>query len=99
MEWGVYCENFVMIGLTVDAGDHLQKRAAIPLAPCMCTWSRNFILALVFGSKNITWDGTWNNATIDSYRGKSIVILALVFIEKGTLYNQVCYGRIVYKIL
>ncbi len=25
-----------MIGLTVDAGDHFKKRAAIPLAPCMC---------------------------------------------------------------
>jgi hypothetical protein len=24
-----------MIGLTVDAGDHFKKRAAIPLAPCM----------------------------------------------------------------
>ncbi len=23
-----------MIGQTVDAGDHLEKRAAIPLAPC-----------------------------------------------------------------
>jgi hypothetical protein len=31
---GAYCENFVMIGLTVDAGDHFKKRAAIPLAPC-----------------------------------------------------------------
>jgi hypothetical protein len=25
---------FVMIGQTVDAGDHFKKRAAIPLAPC-----------------------------------------------------------------
>ncbi len=33
MEWRVYCENFVMIGQTVDAGDHFKKRAAIPLAP------------------------------------------------------------------
>jgi hypothetical protein len=24
-----------MIGLTVDAGDHFKKRAAIPLAPCI----------------------------------------------------------------
>jgi hypothetical protein len=23
-----------MIGLTVEAGDHFKKRAAIPLAPC-----------------------------------------------------------------
>jgi hypothetical protein len=36
VEWGVYCENFVMIGLTVDSGDHFKNRAAIPLAPC--TW-------------------------------------------------------------
>ncbi len=34
VEWGVYCENFVMIGLTVDA-DHFKNRAAIPLAPCI----------------------------------------------------------------
>jgi hypothetical protein len=34
VEWGVYCENFDMIGLTVDAGDHFKNRAAIPLAPC-----------------------------------------------------------------
>jgi hypothetical protein len=24
-----------MIGITVDAGDHFKKRAAIPLAPCI----------------------------------------------------------------
>ncbi len=36
MEWGVYCENFVMIGLTADAGDHFKNRATIPLAPCIC---------------------------------------------------------------
>ncbi len=34
VEWGVYCENFVVIGLTADAGDHFKNRAAIPLAPC-----------------------------------------------------------------
>ncbi len=32
---GVYCENFVMIGLTADAGDHFKNRASIPLAPCI----------------------------------------------------------------
>ena len=35
VEWGVYCENFVMIGLTADAGDNFKKRASIPLVPCM----------------------------------------------------------------
>ncbi len=33
MEWGIYCENFVMIGLTADAGDHFKNRAAIFLVP------------------------------------------------------------------
>jgi hypothetical protein len=37
VECGVYCENFVMIGLTADAGDNFKKRASIPLAPCMCS--------------------------------------------------------------
>jgi hypothetical protein len=36
VECGVYCENFVMIGLTADAGDTFKKRASIPLAPCIC---------------------------------------------------------------
>ncbi len=31
MEWGVYCENFVMIGLTADAGDNFKNRASIPV--------------------------------------------------------------------
>ncbi len=34
VEWGLYCENFVMIGLTADAGGHFKNRATIPLAPC-----------------------------------------------------------------
>ncbi len=33
---GVYCENFVMIGLTADAGDNFKNQAPIPFAPCMC---------------------------------------------------------------
>jgi hypothetical protein len=33
VEWGVYCENFVMIGLTAESGDHFKNRASIPLAP------------------------------------------------------------------
>ena len=35
MECGVYCENFIMIGLKADAGDNFKKRASIPLAPCI----------------------------------------------------------------
>ncbi len=35
VEFGVYCENFVMIGLMADAGDNFKKRASIPLAPCI----------------------------------------------------------------
>ncbi len=31
---GVYFENFVMIGLTADAGDKFKNQAPIPLAPC-----------------------------------------------------------------
>jgi hypothetical protein len=31
-----------MIGLTVDAGDHFKKRAAIPLAPCTWSYLGNF---------------------------------------------------------
>jgi hypothetical protein len=34
VEWGVYCENFVMIGLTAGAGDYFKNRASIPFAPC-----------------------------------------------------------------
>jgi hypothetical protein len=34
VEWGLYCENLVMIGQTVNAGDNFKKRATIPLAPC-----------------------------------------------------------------
>ncbi len=34
VECGVYCENFVMIRLTADAGDTFKKRASIPLGPC-----------------------------------------------------------------
>jgi hypothetical protein len=30
----VYCEKFVMIGLTADAGDNFKNRVSIPLAPC-----------------------------------------------------------------
>jgi hypothetical protein len=30
-----------MIGLTVDAGDHLKNRAALPLAPCTPTELKN----------------------------------------------------------
>jgi hypothetical protein len=26
VEWVVYCENFVMIGLTADAGDNFKYR-------------------------------------------------------------------------
>ncbi len=33
VEWGLYCENLVMIGLTVNAGDNFKKRASIPLDP------------------------------------------------------------------
>jgi hypothetical protein len=29
----VYCENFVMIGLTADAGDHVKNRAQYPSHP------------------------------------------------------------------
>jgi hypothetical protein len=35
VECGVYCENFVMIRLTADAGDSFKKRASIPLTPCI----------------------------------------------------------------
>jgi hypothetical protein len=35
VEWGVYCENLVMIGLTAHAGDKFENRAPIPLTPCM----------------------------------------------------------------
>jgi hypothetical protein len=35
VEWRVYCENFVMFGLTADAGDNLKNRTPIPLAPCI----------------------------------------------------------------
>ncbi len=35
MEGGLYCENFVQIGVTADAGDHFKNRATIPLAPCI----------------------------------------------------------------
>jgi hypothetical protein len=35
VEWEVYCENFVMIGLIDDAGDNLKNRAPILLAPCV----------------------------------------------------------------
>ncbi len=31
----MYCENFVMIVLTADAGGHFKNRATIPLAPCI----------------------------------------------------------------
>jgi hypothetical protein len=34
VESGVYCENFVMIGLMADAGDNFKNRAPIPFAPC-----------------------------------------------------------------
>ncbi len=33
MEWEVYCDNFVRIGLTADAGDNFKNRVPIPLAP------------------------------------------------------------------
>jgi hypothetical protein len=35
VEWGLYCENLVMIGLTVNAGDNFKNRASIPLATCI----------------------------------------------------------------
>jgi hypothetical protein len=35
VEWGVYCEDFVIIGQTADAGDNFKNRAAIPLASCI----------------------------------------------------------------
>jgi hypothetical protein len=35
VEWGLYCENFIIIGLTADAGDYFKNRATIPLAPCI----------------------------------------------------------------
>jgi hypothetical protein len=31
VEGEVYCENFVRIGLTADAGDNFKNRASIPL--------------------------------------------------------------------
>ncbi len=63
---GVYCENFVMIGLTVDAGDHFKKWAAIPLAPCiycMFTLGRGKVREKVEG-KQYTRGVENNNMTV-----------------------------------
>jgi hypothetical protein len=46
VEWGVYCENFVMIGLTTNAGDTFKNRAAIPLAPCRYGRNNNYCRCL-----------------------------------------------------
>ena len=47
MECGVYCENFIMIGLKADAGDNFKKRASIPLAPCIYAQVIYFVSGVV----------------------------------------------------
>jgi hypothetical protein len=47
VEWGVYCENFVMIGLTADAGDNFKNQASIPLAPCVMLYRKLYNLLIL----------------------------------------------------
>ncbi len=47
----MYCDNFVMIGQTADAGDNLKNRATIPLASCR--GPPYYSLFLVRNQKNI----------------------------------------------
>ncbi len=51
MKWGVYCKNFVRIGLTADAGDNFENRAPIPLAPCTSSHVEVVIFLRRFASR------------------------------------------------
>jgi hypothetical protein len=62
VEWGVYCENFVMIGLTADAGDHFKKRVSIPLAPC--TFNYRFMRMVVDMMMQTLGDKSKNNRSL-----------------------------------
>jgi hypothetical protein len=70
VEWGVYCKNFIIIGLTADAGDHFKNRATIPLAPCIHTvkgadnmWSQNSMRTCTVA---ILVTPNWNSASVET---------------------------------